>query len=226
MIVLMAYGQILKQELLDIPQLGCFNVHGSILPKHRGASPIQQSLLSQDKKTGISVMKMVMKMDAGPVYKESDLPISDTDDAVNLTQRLAQLTAYEVPNVLDQIAEGYLEPREQNDSKATYCSKIKKSDGEIDWSEDGKVIAAKMRAYAPWPGTFTFWKEKRVKILSGRFDAFPGEAGLVFEKDHLVMIGTGNGSIIPEELQMEGKTVQSMREFLKGYTDFVGGKLG
>lgn len=226
MIVLMAYGQILKKELLDIPKYGCINVHASILPKYRGASPIQQSLLQQDDVTGISIMQMVEKMDAGPIFKTADIRISNEDDNISLTERLAQLTAYETPNALSLITSGDLEPSPQNDSEATYCQKIKKSDGEIDWNEDGKTILAKIRAYAGWPSTFTFWNGKRLKILKAQFDGFGGEAGKVFKKDHFVMVGTEKGSLILDQVQIEGKTPQSIDQFVAGYGDFVGGNLG
>ncbi len=226
MIVLMAYGQILKNELLDIPKYGCINVHGSILPKYRGASPIQQSLLEQDDVSGISIMQMVEKMDAGPVFKTADIRVSTEDNAIVLSERLAQLTAYETPNALSSIVRGHLTSEPQNDSKATYCQKIKKSDGEIDWNEDGKTILAKIHAYAGWPGTFTFWNGKRLKILKSQFDGFNGEAGQVFKKDHFTMVGTGKGSLILDQVQIEGKTAQSIDQFVAGYGDFIDGRLG
>jgi len=227
MIVLMAYGQILKKELLDIPKLGCINVHASLLPKYRGASPVQQSLLNQDEKTGISIMKMTEKMDSGPVYKQSELPISDDDNALTLIDRLANLSAYETPDLLYTIAQGDLSPTPQDDSQASYCEKIQKSDGQINWNEDAKTIHAKIRAYTGWPGTFTFWNNKRLKIISGQADAYDEvEPGKVIEKDYLIFIGTKKGSIVPDDVQLEGKTVQDINAFIKGYPDFIGSKLG
>jgi methionyl-tRNA formyltransferase len=227
MIVLMAYGQILGGELLGIPEFGCINVHASLLPKYRGASPIQQCLLERKDVTGISIMQMVEAMDAGPVFKLADLDIASDDNALTLTDRLAQLTAYETPDALFMMASGDLEATAQDETTATYCKKIQKSDGQINWSENGQVILAKIRAYAGWPGTFTFWSEKRLKILNGRYDEFSegGEAGQVFEKDHIIMVGCGKGSIVLDKVQLEGKTVQSIDMFIKGYTDFVGAKL-
>ncbi|MBN2096196.1 methionyl-tRNA formyltransferase [Candidatus Peregrinibacteria bacterium] len=226
MIVLYAYGQILSKKLLDIPKYGCINAHASLLPKYRGASPVQQALLESDDVTGLSVMKMVKEMDAGPVYKQFDLDIKKEDDVLSLTDRLANLTAYEMPDLLYTIASGDIEPEPQADAQATYCEKIRKSDGEIDWNEDAKTIHAKMRAYAGWPGTFTFWNGKRLKILSGQADAYEVEPGKVIEKDHLIFIGTKKGSIVPDEVQMEGKTPQKMYAFVKGYPHFINSKLG
>lgn len=225
MIVLMAYGQILKKELLSIPKFGCINVHASLLPKYRGASPIQQSLLNQDKVIGISIMEMEETMDTGPVFKTSDLPIEKSDDAITLTNRLANLTAYETPNILDNIIKGYAEASPQDDALASYCQKISKSDGQIDCSEDSNQIAAKIRAFTGWPGTFTFWNGKRLKIINGKADEFTSAPGLVSEKDHLIMVGTGKGSVILDKVQLEGKSVQSIDEFIKGYGDFVGSEL-
>ena len=226
MIVLYAYGQILSKELLDIPKFGSINVHASLLPKYRGASPVQQSLLSQDEKTGISIMKMEEKMDSGPVYKQFDLQISDDDNALTLADRLANLSAHEIPDLLYTIAQGDLSPAPQDDSQASYCEKIQKSDGEINWNEDAKTIHAKIRAYTGWPGTFTFWDNKRLKIISGQADAYDEmEPGKIIEKDHLIFIGTKKGSIVPDNVQLEGKTVQDINAFIKGYPDFIGAGL-
>ena len=227
MIVLYAYGQILSKELLDIPKFGSINVHASLLPKYRGASPVQQSLLSQDEKTGISIMKMEEKMDSGPVYKQFEIPISDDDDAITLTERLANLSAHETPDLLYAIIQGDLSPTPQDDSQASYCEKIKKSDGKINWNEDAKTIHAKIRAYTGWPGTFTFWNNKRLKIISAKPDAYDEMGpGKVVEKDHLIFIGAKKGSIVPDDVQLEGKTVQDINAFIKGYPDFVGAGLG
>ncbi len=227
MIVLYAYGQILSKEILNIPEYGCINAHASLLPKYRGASPVQQALLDSDDITGLSVMKMEKKMDAGPIYRQFELDIKKEDDVLTLTDRLANLTAYEMPDTLYAIAQGDIEPEAQDNTKATYCEKIKKSDGKINWNEDAKTIHAKMRAYAGWPGTFTFWKGKRLKILSGQPDAYDeADPGQVIQKDHLVFIGTQKGSIVPDEIQLEGKTPQKIHAFVKGYPDFAGAKLG
>ena len=226
MIVLMAYGQILKKELLGIPKFGCINVHASLLPKYRGASPIQQTLLNQDKITGINIMEMEEKMDTGPIFASFDIPIENNENAITLADRLANLTAYNTPNILDDICDGRAETKLQDNSKASYCQKINKSDGEIDWQEDANVIVAKIRAFTGWPGTFTFWNGKRLKILNGQSDKSLSTSGLVFQKDHLIMVGTGKGSVILDKVQIEGRNVQSIDEFVKGYGDFVDSTLG
>lgn len=228
MIVLMAYGQILKKELLDIPEFGCINVHASILPKHRGASPIQQSLLHGDTETGISIMIMVEKMDAGPVYFISKFPIADEDNAVTLLGKLSDLTAKRTPEVLSEIVEDGLKPINQDNEKATYCQKIHKSDGNIDWKESADTISAKVRAFAGWPGTHTFWNEKRIKILSATPLPYFGneQPGTVSDYGGDIIVSCGKDALILNEVQMEGKKPQPISEFIKGYPDFVDSLIG
>lgn len=227
MIVLMAYGQILSKELLDIPEFGCVNVHASILPKHRGASPVQQSLLHLDAVTGISVMKMAPQMDAGPVYATSKIPIEEWDDAITLSDKLAELTAQRTPEILDEIVNADLKAEPQDHSSATYCQKIHKNDGHIDWSESAQKISAKIRAFAGWPGTFSFWDKKRVKILSAKPSDKPLSdlPGTVFS-DNGVFVACKEGALELDQIQMEGKNPQNVTEFIKGYSDFTGSKLG
>lgn len=227
MIVLMAYGQILSKELLDIPEFGCINVHASILPKHRGASPVQQSLLHQDDVTGISIMKMVEKMDAGPVYATSKIPIEEWDTTISLSDKLAKLTAQKTPEILDEIINADLKAEPQDHKSATYCQKIHKNDGHIDWNEPSSVIAAKIRAFAGWPGTFTFWDKKRVKILSAKPADKPisDVPGTVFA-DNGVFVVCKKGVLELDQIQMEGKNPQSVTEFVKGYSEFIGTTLG
>jgi len=228
MIVLMAYGKILKKEILDLPLMGCINVHASLLPRHRGASPIQFCLLSGDKKTGISIMKMEEGMDTGPVYAAFDFPITDEDNAETVWDKLAKLTAEKTPDVLISIAEGKVDPKPQDDSKATFCAKIEKTDGLIDWSEPAKAIALKIRAYAGWPGTYTFWNGKRIKILKAEASdiSYAHKPGTVTLEREQVRVTAGDGELILIEVQLEGKNAQPMAEFIKGHADFVGAELG
>lgn len=228
MIVLMAYGQILKSEILDMPEYGCINVHASLLPKHRGASPIQQSLLHGDEETGISIMKMVEKMDAGPVFATSKIPIADDDNAVMLHDKLAKLTAKKTPDVLYEIVVDGLEAHHQDHQRATYCQKIHKADGAIDWSEPAETIAAKVRAFAGWPGTHTFWDGRRIKILSAKPYAYDGteSPGTVIRQGNAVLVVCKKDALLLEEVQMEGKNPQPISEFIKGYEGFVGSVVG
>ncbi len=227
MIVLMAYGKILKKDLLDLPPMGCINVHASLLPRHRGASPIQFCLLSGDNKTGISIMRMEEGMDTGPVYALFDFPISDEDNAETVWEKIAKLTAEKTPDILVSIAEGKLKPKPQDDSKATFCSKIEKEDGLIDWTEPATTIARKVRAYAGWPGTYTFWAGKRLKIIRGTASdlTFAHEPGTVTLEKEQVRVTAGEGELILIEVQLEGKKAQPIGEFIKGHPGFVGSEL-
>lgn len=219
MMVVMAYGQILSREVLDIPRIACLNVHASLLPKYRGASPIQASILNMDRKTGVSLMKMVSKMDAGPVYKQFELPIGVGDTGQTLSDKLAKLSAEEIPKALIGVENG-LEAEPQDESKVTYCGKISKADGLIDWNRPANEIMAQMRAFDPWPGTYTFFDNKRLKVLSAetREGAPSGEPGLV-KRDGIVC---QDGMILPLELQMEGAKVQSLHDFINGHANFIG----
>jgi len=222
MILVMAYGQILSREVLDIPKIACLNVHASLLPKYRGASPIQAAILNLDRKTGVSLMKMVSKMDAGPVYKQFELNVAGNDTGQTLTDKLAKLSAEEVPKALVEI-EGGLQPIEQEEAKVTYCGKISKADGQIDWNRPAKEIMAQMRAFDPWPGTYTFFDGRRLKILTAEIrEGIPdGEPGIV-KRDGIVC---EDGLIHPLELQIEGGNAQSLHDFINGHPDFIGTQL-
>ncbi len=251
MIVLMAYGKILKKELLDLPPLGCINVHASLLPRHRGASPIQNCLLSGDAKTGISIMRMGEGMDTGPVYALFEIPIAEEYNAETVWEKLAQLTAKETPDTLISIAEKKLVAKPQDDSKATTCTLIEKTDGEIHWEEPAETILRKIRAYAGWPGTYTFWNSKRLKILSAKLNIEAKKSeirnpksetnpnsqisnskpeqhkpGTVIQKDGAILVATGDGMIELTDVQLEGKKAQPIGEFLKGQKEFAVSKLG
>ncbi len=217
-LVVMAYGQIVSQAILSIPKIACLNIHASLLPNYRGASPIQASLLNQDKKTGISLMQMEEKMDTGPVYGRFELNIGDQDTAVTLSDRLAKLSAEEIPKAIQEIAAGH-KPTPQDHSKASYCSKISKADGEIDWTMAGTDILARIRAFDPWPGTYTFYDKKRLKILSAEVGEETHDAPGMLSK---AGIASSDIMIKPLTVQPEGKTVQSFQEFLRAHAQLIG----
>jgi methionyl-tRNA formyltransferase len=228
MIVLMAYGQILKKEILEAPVHGCINIHASLLPKYRGAAPIQQSLLNGDSETGISVMQMEEKMDTGPVFAMETVKIADDDNAETLHKKLADITASATPDVLYGIANDELEPKPQNNEKATYCQKIHKTDGNLDWNETADNLEAKVRAFAGWPGTFTFLNGSRIKILfaEARAGSSSEPIGTVIRYGDDIMVIAKKGALIIKQIQMEGKNPQPINEFIKGHSDFVGSILG
>jgi len=226
LILVMAYGQILKEEILNIPK-ECLNVHASLLPKYRGASPIQSSILNQEKETGVSLMKMVKKMDAGDVYSQFKINIDKNDNHHTLTEKLKTLTLENIPNSIIEVFSENLSSSKQDESAVTYVTKIKKSDGNINWNEDANAIDAKIRAFYGWPGTYTFFNGKRLKIVEAKRNDEENilEAGTVFKNDNAILISTGNNSIKPTILQKEGKNKQSINEFIQGNHDFIGTKL-
>ena len=222
LLLVFAYGQILKKNILDIPTIDCINIHTSLLPKYRGASPIQSCLLNGDNETGVTIMKMEERMDTGPVYEAFKLPIPDNLNSTELHDALADLSAIKVPEILSNL----LSPIPQNEEEATYCTKISKSDGVINWEESAEVINNKIRAYAGWPGSFTMWNDKRLKILSAEvFDTNNKSPGLVFKKEENTYISAFESSILLKEVQIEGKTSQSIDEFSRGHEGFVGSQL-
>jgi methionyl-tRNA formyltransferase len=227
LIIVFAYGQILSKRILDIPKYGCLNVHASILPKYRGASPIQSTLLGQENESGISLMKMEEKMDTGPIYKAFPISIEENDNSISLTEKLAHLASENIPDEIINIIENNLNPVPQKESNASYCQKILKTEGLIDWNEDVKIINARIKAYAGWPTTYTFWNGKRLKIIEAyELIEDPSEkAGTVVEKSNNILIAGKNGYIKPTYIQIEGKNPQSITDFINGNPDFINSKL-
>ena len=226
LILVMAYGQILKQGILDIPK-ECLNVHASLLPKYRGASPIQSSILNREKETGISLMKMVKKMDAGDVFIQFKIDIENNDNSEILTEKLKKLTSDNVPDALINVFNGDLSSEKQDETLITYVSKINKSDGNINWNEDAIIIDSKIKAFYGWPGTYTFFNGKRLKIIDAQLldGDNSSEFGLVYKNENSILIYAKNGSIMPITVQIEGKNKQSINEFIQGNHDFIGTKL-
>ncbi|QQR82940.1 methionyl-tRNA formyltransferase [Candidatus Peregrinibacteria bacterium] len=229
MICLISYGHILKTPLLTLAPYGAINVHLSLLPAYRGASCYQQALLNGDTETGITVMKMVEAMDAGPIAHQHRLAIDNEDNAITLHDKLADLSAHNVPNDLVAIAKGTLAFIPQDESKASYCGKIHKSSGQIIWSEPATTLHNQVRAYAGWPGSFAFWNEKRLKVLKTStrevVDNNPRLLGHVIKQEDSIVVQTGAGLLELLEVQIEGKNPQLIQQFVNGYKDFVGSTL-
>ncbi|MBU1992715.1 MAG: methionyl-tRNA formyltransferase [Patescibacteria group bacterium] len=219
-IVVVAFGQILPQKLLDIPKYDSVNIHASLLPRYRGASPIQEALLQGDKDTGVTIMKMSKMLDEGDIYLMKRIDIEPDDESEKLSGKLSMLGALMLPFVLPDIKEGKLTPIAQDPKKATYCTKIKKEDGLINFSkETAEEISNKIRAFSIWPNAYTFLDKKQFKIFQATIsteEAKPGE--IVFLDKDTIGIGTKKGLLIPKEVQLEGKSRTPIEEFLKGYT--------
>lgn len=219
-IVVVAYGMILPQELLSIPAYDCINVHASLLPFYRGASPIQTSLLHGDSETGLSFMSMDKKLDAGDIYLLKKVSIKEDDTQKTLSKRLSDLGATLITSVLRDVYDGVLTPLPQDEEKATYCSKIEKTDALINpTSMTAQEIYNTLRAFTPWPGIYMVYKGKRLKILKARpvQKAQSIKPGTFSTQDKKLLIGTKEGVLELITLQPEGKTAISADDFINGF---------
>ncbi|MBE0479581.1 MAG: methionyl-tRNA formyltransferase [Dehalococcoidia bacterium] len=231
-IVVAAFGQILPRSVLDIPRYGCLNVHPSLLPRYRGATPVPAAILNGDRETGVTIMLMDAGLDTGPVLSQIVVDILPDDTTGTLSERLAQAGARLLTETLPLWIDGSLKPNAQDDSKATVTASIKKEDGEIDWSMPAGVISRRVRAFEPWPGSYTHWQGKVVKIIEAVSlpDIGDGEAGKVFQlgpgMPALVGVRTGEGILGLLTVQLEGKRPLPADEFMRGQRSFVGSLLG
>lgn len=219
--VVAAFGQILSRQILDIPPLGCLNVHASLLPKYRGASPIQHAIINGEKSTGMTIMQMDAGLDTGDMLYQKEIAIEDTDNYETLHDKLMVLGGQAAAEALALLEQGRLSPQKQQDALSCYAPLIDKSMGEIDFSLSAEVIDRRIRGMTPWPSAYTFYRGKQLKIwravpnlseeVSGRK---PGEI-LRTEKD-CVTAAAGEGAIRIYELQLEGKKRMSAHDFLLG----------
>jgi len=224
-IVVTAYGKILPQEILDIPKYGVVNVHGSTLPKYRGASPIAAAILNGDGQTGVTIMRMELAMDTGPVIGSSDkVPIAPDDTTATLSEKLSQIGAQTLLKYLPDYLDGKITPTPQDDTQATSVKLINKEDGLINWQEDAKKIECKIRAYQPWPSAFTKLDGKILKVLRAELLPETGTAGVVWRTpDGHPAVFTRNGSLKLLEVQLEGKKSTTGVDFLRGYPKLLSG---
>ena len=223
LLVVASFGQILKPDLLDLPRLGCLNVHASLLPKCRGAAPISQVILDGDEETGVTFMKMDPGLDTGPIYCESRCPISPTENVAELEDKLGNLAAESIVDVIRRIADGSLQPVPQPPEGSTYAKKIKKTDGAADWNLPAAVLARKVRAYYSWPSLFALLpvggNYKRISIKEAApidypHASTPGTILMATTKSFIIACGQGALTII--RLIPEGKKEMSASEFLRG----------
>lgn len=219
LIVVAAYGRMLTRDLLDIPPLGCINVHASLLPKYRGAAPIQWAIVKGERKTGITIMKMDEGMDTGDILLAQEVEIGDEDTAQSLHDRLAQVGASLIIKAMDQLDKGTLRPIPQDHSEASYAPPLKKEDALIDWSQDGREIFNRIRGFNPWPGAFTYLKGVRLKVFSGEIineEVRKAPGKVVQSGSEGVKVTTGKGSLLIKEVQLEGRKRMPIHEFLVG----------
>ena len=236
-VVVVAFGQILSQGVLDLPAHGFLNVHASLLPRWRGAAPVAAAILAGDEVTGVTIMKMDAGLDTGPILAQRREPIGADDTRAVLTERLSYVGAELLVETLPEYISGELRPLSQADGEATFADQLRKEDGQLDWSRTAVELDRKIRAFTPWPGTFTFWEGRRLKVL----EASPlselvdrpreGQAGgpppgTVVEVNGGAAVVTGAGALRLERVQLAGKRAMAMGPFLRGRRDFGGSRLG
>ena len=226
LIVVAAYGQILRPEVLDLPRYGCINVHASLLPRWRGASPITAAILAGDPQTGVTIMQMDAGMDTGPILSQRAESIRPDDDSASLGQRLGRLGAELLVETMPCYLAGKILPKPQPQAGATLCRLIKKEHARIDWTRPAVEIERMVRAYWPWPGAFTTWRGQNLKIGAARVAKGEAETGRVIAWGKKAAVGTGAGLLIIEAAQLPGKKMLAVRDFLRGRPDFIGAKLG
>lgn len=238
LIVVAAFGQILPPALLDLPAHGCLNVHASLLPRHRGASPIAAAILAGDMDTGVTLMEMEEGLDTGPIVAQMATALGDEETTGELTTRLAELGAELLVETLPLWLAGGISPVPQDESRATLTRLLRKEDGQLDWREPADVLSRHVRAYTPWPGAFTTWQGRHLKVLRAR--ALPAEAELSSEAREpgtvfLAPDGAGHdqlacqcgqGALALLMIQLEGKRALPAEEFLRGHASIVGARLG
>lgn len=227
-IVVAAYGRLLPPEVLAIPPFGCLNLHPSLLPKYRGPAPVAGAILAGDGITGVSLMLLDEGMDTGPVIAQRERPIRKFDDAAMLTEELFAVGVTLLVETLPGWIGGSIPAVEQDGNLATYTNKLERGDGLADWRLSAETLARRQRAYAPWPGLYTRWEGKELKLL----DVAPllgagAEPGLVtVAGGAAIAIGTGQGFLAVHTLQLEGRRPADAGDFLRGYPQFMGALLG
>lgn len=225
LIITAAYGQILPPDTLNIPKYGALNVHGSLLPRYRGASPVAATILNGDKETGITIMKMSDNLDAGPIVSQVKIKINPKETTESLYEKLTEAGAEELIRAIPLYVNGDLRPHEQDHNKATYCSVIKKKDGQIDWNRSAVDIERTIRAFIPWPHAFTNWNSRLLKILEADVVEKALEPGYVIALEKSFLVGCGINSLEVTKIQLEGKKETSVADFLNGYRDIDGSTL-
>ncbi|MBU4226643.1 methionyl-tRNA formyltransferase [bacterium] len=235
-VLVVAYGQILSSHILNIPKIGCINIHGSLLPKYRGAAPINRAIINGEKETGITFMFMKEKVDAGEIIFQEKIDILPDETCGELYYRLSDLSARTLPKLLEKIKSGKIERISQDNELATFARKMNKEDGEIDWSDKGEKVYNLIRGTIPFPGAYTYYQGRKLKITRARFlDDYQGEAdtgsskpGMVVrtEKDS-ILISTGDkGMIKILRLIPAGSKELTAKQFVNGYKIKVGEVLG
>lgn len=228
LIVVAAFGQILRPHVLDLPAYGCLNTHASLLPRWRGASPIQHAVLAGDSESGVTLMKLEVGLDTGPMYACEAVQLDPRETAATLHDKLSVLGANMLRRHLDDILAGRLLPVPQDDTQATYAPMISKEGGRLDWRETAEALDRRVRAMTPWPGAFTTWGDEVLKIgsVSPASVSEATSTGTVMLSAEGPVVATGHGGLLLESLQLPGKRVLAAADFLRGRPDLIGARLG
>ncbi|MDP2944625.1 MAG: methionyl-tRNA formyltransferase [bacterium] len=224
LITVIAYGKIIPQEILDIPTFGCINVHASLLPKYRGAACLNAPILNGDAETGITIMKMEAGLDTGPILRQAKIKLSGSETLKDVHDRLAELGAeLLIPTLLDFIG-GKIKPRAQDDSQASYIKTLSKEDGRVDFQKNAAEIERMIRAYNPWPGTYTEINGEILKIIAVEREAArinKAKPGQLFLDGARLLIQCGQNALVIIKLQLAGKKIMSSSEFINGYNNLI-----
>lgn len=224
LVVVVAYGQIIPQAILDIPKFGCINVHGSLLPKYRGAAVIQAPILFGDRETGVTIMKMDAGLDTGPILAQKSLPLEPHETAATLFPKIAELGASMLPGTLKRFIAGGLKPQPQNEALASYVKILNKEDAAIDWTKAASDIECFVRAMTPWPIAWTRWNGKMLRITEvdkAILQINQYRPGQTFITNGQLAIQCGINSLVIKKLQLEGKNEMAAQDFLRGQSDFI-----
>ncbi len=230
--IVAAFGQILPQAVLDLPRYGTLNIHASLLPKYRGSSPISEAILQGDPEAGVTIMLIDAGIDTGAMLLTRTLSLAEDETTASLTPKLADLGASALLEALPRWVQGQLTPQPQDHAQASHTHMLKKEHGRIDWSQPAEVLAREVRAYTPWPNAYTTWRGKLLKILAASPSSSSGTGQLgkvslecvssVGPAHKALRIATGQGSLLVERVQLEGKKAMNADEFVRGYGQIVG----
>jgi len=227
LIVVVAFGQILPKALLEIPKHGCINVHASLLPRYRGAAPLNWCIINGETETGVTTMMMDVGLDTGDMLLKSATPIDPDEDTQSLHDRMSRLGAELLAQTLDRLKAGELVPEKQDDSLTCYAAMMKKEDGLIDWTRSAQQIKNQVRGMTPWPGAFSFLDDKLLKVYKVQTASGSGAPGEVVAAGRDgIEVACGEGSLLIRELQLEGKKRMAAGDFLAGYKVQPGVLLG
>ena len=216
--ILFAYGKIIPPEWLNIPIFGFINIHASLLPRWRGAAPVQRAIENNDKKSGITIMKMNEGLDEGPIIASQEIAIKSETNGQTLIDQISHDSCSLLYNNLEKYLKGLLSPVDQDHEKSTYASKINKDESKLNWNLDANILEQKVRAFYPYPATWFNHKGKRYKVLKAKVSSFEGESGKILQSP--LVVGCKKNSLEILEIQAEGKKPQSIDQFLLGNNNF------